>query len=318
MTEKTANAWKNIRRIGLFDSGVGGLSVLRSLVSHPDRQGEKQFVYIGDALRCPYGDRPARQISSYVKQITNWLMQQDIEAIVMACNTSAAVSKDDLVSYSPFPVFDLLQPTASYIADKGARKVGVMATNSTVSKKAFSKAIKKIDSSIEVIEIGCPLLVPIVEAGLTDAPEAQEALKPYVKELVGKSVDAIIYGCTHYPFLAPAIDAVVASLTEFRPLMIDPADCLAIALSGRSKENGSEELRIHDNGKMSADAYQSCRFATTGDAESFARIGSRCLKQNISPVESVTVNDLQAASVWRRTAEALLQPPIQLTPEAVS
>src|SRR5579883_2686978 len=129
MIETTESSWTNIKRIGLFDSGFGGLSVLRSLVSRLYKPDEKQFVYIGDTLRCPYGDRPARQISSYVKQISGWLLQQKIDAIVVACNTSAAASGEELLSYSPVPVFDLLEHTASFVAARKLSRVGVMATN---------------------------------------------------------------------------------------------------------------------------------------------------------------------------------------------
>lgn len=307
--------WRNIKRIGLFDSGVGGLSVLRSLVSRLDQSGEKEFVYIGDTLRCPYGDRPGRQITSYVKQLTSWLLKHDIDAIIMACNTSTAAGKDELVRYSPVPVLDLIDPTAALIAQRGIKKVGVLATAATARKQAFSSIIHSIDPTIKVTEIGCPLLVPVVEAGLGDAHEAQEALKPYVRELIDNEVEAIVYGCTHYPFLDTALKNVLSSMGNYPALIIDPADCLASDLSGKS--TGAVALQ--------PDAFASTRFATTGDAETFGRIASRCLKQNVGQVESVTLSELTAAFVLRRlqkraiAAAAPVPAPIPLiTPEAVS
>lgn len=316
MIGSTSYQWKNIRRIGLFDSGVGGLSVLRSLVDRVSSADEKEFVYIGDALRCPYGDRPAKQISTYVKQLSNWLLQQQIDAIVMACNTSAAVSKEEVLNNCPVPVFDLLESTANFVSQRGIGKVGVMATNSTASRKAFTKAIQNVDSSIQVTEIGCPLLVPVVEAGLTEAPDAQDALRPYVTELLNQEVDAIIYGCTHYPFLSSALHQLMSTMTANAPLTIDPADCLANVLSGYSVGGNANN----------ADAYSNTRFVTTGDAEKFARLGSRCLKQNIGPVGTVTLTELRAAGVWRKmvqTAQTIVpaassSPVIQFSPEAAS
>lgn len=308
MIQCSGLTWRNIKRIGLFDSGVGGLSVLRSLVSRMDESGEKEFVYIGDTLRCPYGDRAVKQINSYVKQLSSWLLQHNIDAIIMACNTSAAAGKDELVSYSPVPVLDLVGPTAAHIAHRGIKKVGVMATASTARKKAFTSAIHSIDPTIAVTEIGCPLLVPVVEAGLAETTEAQEALKPYVRELMAADVEAIVYGCTHYPFLDSALKQVLQNLTAFPALTIDPADCLASVLSGKASGN------MH----AQADAFVSSRFATTGDADTFARIAGRCLKQNVAPVASVSASELTAAFLLRRLQTQTLPTPIQLAPEAVS
>jgi len=312
MIQCSGLTWRTIKRIGLFDSGVGGLSVLRSLVNRLEHGTEKEFFYIGDTLRCPYGDRPARQVTSYVKQLTSWLLQHNIDAIIMACNTSTAAGKADLVNYSPVPVLDLIDPTAALIAQRGIKKVGVIATAATARKKAFTRQIQSLDPTIQVTEIGAPLLVPVVEAGLGDAIEAQEALKPYVRELMESGVEAIVYGCTHYPFLDSALKQVLQSQTAYAPLIIDPAECLASAISGKSTPSPVTQ----------PDAFVlSTKFATTGDAETFGRIAGRCLKENIGPVQSVSLSELTAAFVLRRiqkTAAPVLPTPIQLAPEAVS
>jgi glutamate racemase len=307
MIQCSGLTWRNIQRIGLFDSGVGGLSVLRSLVSRLEHGSEKEFVYIGDTLRCPYGDRPVKQVNSYVKQLTSWLLQHNIDAIVMACNTSAAAGKNELVEYSPVPVLDLLDPTASFIAQRGIKKVGVIATVGTANKKAFSSTIKSIDPTIAVTEIGCPLLVPVVEGGLADSLEAQAALRPYVQELIENEVEAIVYGCTHYPFLDSALKAVLNE-TAYPALIIDPADCLATTLSGKS----TAALQ------WQADSFASTKFATTGDAETFAHVASRCLKQNIGPVASVSMSELAASFVLRKLHKPSMPTPINLASEAVS
>lgn len=305
MIQCSGLTWRNIQRIGLFDSGVGGLSVLRSLVSRLDQAGEKEFVYIGDTLRCPYGDRPVKQVNSYVKQLTSWLLQHNIDAIVMACNTSAAAGKDELVAYSPVPVLDLLDPTAAFIAQRGIKKVGVIATAGTAKKKAFTSTIKSLDHSISVTEVGCPLLVPVVEGGLADSTAAEDALRPYVQELMDNEVEAIVYGCTHYPFLDSALKSVL-NQSSYPALIIDPADCLATAISGKSTST------LH----WQTDSFASTKFATTGDGETFARVASRCLKQNIGPVASVSMSELAASFVLRKLHA--MPTPIQLASEAVS
>lgn len=250
--------------------------MLRSLtgVCRPDTD----FIYIGDTLRCPYGDRSAEEIASFVDQLTAWLINQGADAIVMACNTSAARAKKQARRESPVPTFDLLTPTAWHIATSGMKKVGVLATASTAQSHAFARSINVLADDIEVIEVGCPLLVPVVEAGLSKSKEAVEALRVYVLELIEASVEAIIYGCTHYPFLEAALKKVLRKFAPYEIAIINPADLLAEGLGRQSV--------------MTAASYENTLFVTTGDAETFTSIASQCLETKIHNVANLPLSKL--------------------------
>lgn len=252
-------------RIGLFDSGVGGLSVLRHLAALP---GKRDFVYLGDTARCPYGNRDAAEITMYVDQIVRWLLKQDVEAIVMACNTSAAIAYNVAQQISSVPVYDLISPTALYTAALGGR-AGVMATASTARSRAFSRAIKAVAPQKEVVEYGCPDLVPLIESGNTETSARQKVLQPYVQQLAKDGVKELILGCTHFPFLRRDIE----SLTRGKVTIIDPAEVLS-GLSGQ------------------CEGHLSCRFYVTGDPQAFARAASVCLEQSIADVQVVSVEQL--------------------------
>jgi glutamate racemase len=194
-------------RVGLFDSGVGGLSVLRQLQTFAASGGQDiNFVYFGDTARCPYGNRTAGEISAYVHEIISWLNRQNVDAIVMACNTSAALAHESACASTTVPILDLISPTASY-AIQSATKIGVMATASTVRSKAFSKAIQSLNPALEVIEVGCPELVPIVESGRFEDPATSVILSRYIKEFQDQEIDALILGCTHFPLSAKSDSA---------------------------------------------------------------------------------------------------------------
>ncbi|MBK9142976.1 MAG: glutamate racemase [Candidatus Melainabacteria bacterium] len=268
------------RRVGLFDSGLGGLSVLRSLAGVTGQ--EREFIYIGDTLRCPYGDRSPEEIVAFVNQLTAWLELEGADAIVMACNTSAAHAASELEKRSSVPVFDLVTPTAAYLAGSGLRKVGVIATASTASSHAFANSVRRLTDRVEILETGCPLLVPVVEAGLCRGKEAVEALRVYVLDLIAAGVEAIVYGCTHYPFLEEALLEVLRTHADRDIRIINPADILATSL-GAEVTFGTPD-------------YGGTRFMTTGDAETFASIASLCLEANIDDVHNLPLPELLAAA----------------------
>ena len=309
-----ATSWSRIRKIGLFDSGLGGLSVLRSFLARPESRG-KEFIYVGDTLRCPYGDRPEEEISLFVRQMASWLLQQDIDLLVMACNTSAALVRDELIACSAAPVLDLLESTAGYIGGSALKNVGVIATASTARRQAFTKSIKASAPNVDVVEIGCPLLVPVVEAGLADSDEALNALRPYVEQLLQAGVDSIVYGCTHYPFLENSLRRALKELNAEHVEVIDPAEQLTGALFGARPmlvpiENENETTR---------------RLVTTGDANNFARIASRCLGYDIGEASSISIKELQTALTWQTSRNSSgsgkdVSAPMstQLSPGAVS
>ena len=259
------------QRVGLFDSGLGGLTVLSSLLSKPDLK-EKEFLYLGDTNRCPYGSRPYEEIKLFVNQLAEWLVQEGADAIVMACNTSAALVGVEMKVVSPVPVYNLLDITAEYIKAIGFERVGIISTETTARTKAFSKAIAKAKSPASVIEFGCPELVPVVENGLANSKKAEEALMPYVRELVRQDVEAIVFGCTHYPFLRAALNRTIRKLTDKTIVAIDPSEILA------------SELSVYKNGFNHPFDLSGLKvsLATTGNAARFAEKAAILLNQDAS------------------------------------
>jgi glutamate racemase len=264
------NQLTRFKRIGLFDSGVGGLSVLRRLAELPE-SASRSFVYLGDTARCPYGNRSAEEIALFVGQIVKWLQRLEVEAIVMACNTSAAMARTAADNIATVPVFDLIEPTAEAVAELRGR-LGVMATASTVRSRAFSNAIAAKNSKADVIEYGCPDLVPFVESGRIETEECNAVLSRYVERLRADAVETVILGCTHFPFLRRSLER----LSENHITFVDPAQIL----SGTTGAERPPEYR--------------CDLYVTGDPASFTRAAQIC--QGDMPFHSkhIAIEELEA------------------------
>ena len=273
---------RTCKKIGLFDSGLGGLSVLRKLADlssagtpistevQPIRT--RQFFYLGDTARCPYGDRNSSEIVSFVHEIISWLTISGAEAIVMACNTSAATSLEAARKISDLPIFDLITPTAQTVAELGL-KVGVMATASTIRSKAFSKSIHSFAPQLPVVEMACPDLVPLVESGRISEDATISILKGYIDKMQKEGVEALILGCTHFPFFVP----ILRELVKDQMLIVDPAQVLADLVYG-------DDVRTPFN--------DACKIFVTGDAFQFARTAEICLGYNIGTISSVNVEEV--------------------------
>lgn len=195
------------RPIGVFDSGVGGLSVLSQLMANFP---EESFVYLGDTARLPYGSKSSQTIARYVTQNINYLVNnQDIKAVVVACNSASTVINDVKIE-SPIPIFGVIRPgaRAAYEITKN-QKVAVWATRATIAKGSYAKALEEFNPKIKVTSIACPLLVPIVEEGLWQGPITDAVVDLYLQELSESDVDTLILGCTHYPFLRETIESRV-------------------------------------------------------------------------------------------------------------
>lgn len=327
---------RTTKRIGLFDSGVGGLSVLRHLVTVTQGEGF-EFVYLGDAARCPYGNRAKVEIAAFVDEIVSWLTSFQLDSVVMACNTSAAVAKEAaLQAASGLPglkVFDLIEPTAEWLVANPPKSIGVMSTINTANSQAFSKALASKGYQGSVQELGCPKLVPLIESGRLGEADCEAALRlaltEYLRILAG--VDALILGCTHFPFVADRIESIVASeLKELYPdglKLIDPAHALAYQLLGHDAppfavpsavpsaalntvlntvpvaDLSSDSTRdvICDvagglpTGSVNDYRTDAFRFFTTGNVTDFAIAASRCLGAEIGTVQKLEVAELEAA-----------------------
>jgi len=279
---------RTCKRVGLFDSGVGGLTVLHELaklktvhLASGSGKGNggylpRQFIYLGDTARCPYGDRSPKEIVSFVTEIVAWFMNVGVDGIVVACNTSASVALESVRELSTVPVFDLITPTAGYVAKLG-RKVAVMATAATAKSRAFSKAIYRLAPDLEVLDIPCPDLVPIVESGRISHAETIATLANYANVLMREKAEVLVWGCTHFPFLAEPLAKLIA--TEI--LMVDPAKVLLGILEPKADQRVGEE-----------DGRVDCAIYVTGDPANFTRTASVCLGYVPGTVHGITIDEL--------------------------
>jgi len=211
--------------LGVRDSGVGGLTVARELRK---RIPNARLLYFADTAHVPYGDKPVEQIQHFALSISRFLLEEGADAIVFACNTTSAYALDlARASFPTTPVFGVIEPGARLAAKRGQR-IGVLATQATVSSGVYSRSLQEINSSLQVEEVACPAFVPLVEAQQTWGREAREACRHYLAPLQRFGADTVILGCTHYPLLLPALREV-APLVRF----IDPATALAEEVAAR-------------------------------------------------------------------------------------
>lgn len=234
----------------------------------PERQFE--FIYVGDTARCPYGNRTPDEIKQFVTQIISFLANKDVDHVVMACNTSAAVALDHARRISPVPVHDIISPAARFVATN-FRNIGVMATQSTAKSAAFSTKIGYHSKEARVLELGCPNLVPLVESGDIYSEHAKAVLIEYTSKMEEAEAEAIILGCTHFPFLARAIrDLLPANVA-----LIDPAELLAQQIAHDLGLGISRELLLDTIPEIHC--HHTSTFFTTGSASAFAQNAAVCL-----------------------------------------
>ena len=264
------------RAIGFFDSGVGGLTVLREVVR---RLPAESTIYLGDNARTPYGPRSDDEVRRFSAECLDELAARDVKAIVVACNTSSAIALPSLRLRYDVPILGVVRPGASAaaIATRN-RRVGVIATQATVRSRAYFQAIKEEDPFIEVLEHATPDLVPLVEAGHLDGGLVEDVVRTSVAPLLqpGQNIDTLLLGCTHYPLLGPVIRRVVGPAMA----VIDSASATASALAGL--------LEIHGL-QATADGQAHHVQLTTGDVERFSQIADRLFDSYFARVEPVAV-----------------------------
>jgi len=193
--------------IGVFDSGIGGLTVVKRLFSTLPREN---IVYFGDTARVPYGSKSNSTVIEYSIQDTNFLLSKNVKAVVVACNTASSIAIDELRKRFDVPVIGMIDPGSSMaVSETRNNKIGVIGTRATISNRAYSTSIKMINPEIEVIEKACPLFVPVAEEGWVNHKATYEIAEEYLKELREKDIDTLVLGCTHYPILAEVIQKVI-------------------------------------------------------------------------------------------------------------
>lgn len=262
--------------IGVFDSGVGGLTVVRAL---RERLPHESIVYLGDTARLPYGTKSAESIVRYATQATDHLVSRGIKLLVVACNTASAVSLDPISArFAPLPVIGVVEPGAAAAVASGGKRHLVLATESTVRRHAYARAIHALDPQAEVAEQACSLFVALAEEGWTDGPIADAVAAQYATDaMVGSArPDTVVLGCTHFPLLAAAVRKAVGP----GPTVLDSATTTA--------ERVALELVARNLATDSSTRGQLTLLATDG-ADRFARVGSRFLGEAVqsSDVELV-------------------------------
>ena len=209
----------NNRPIGIFDSGVGGLSVFAELIQLlPD----ENYIYFGDTLNLPYGNKSFEELVSITSNIFDFFKSKNVKAVVMACNTTSATAYDALKSKYDFKIYPIVQNVSKQIALKNYSKIGVLATNATINSHAYKKEIQKYNPNVQVFEHPCPNWVNIVEHELQMENDSREDIKFHLNEVLKHNPEKIILGCTHYPYL-------INILSEFAPenIFINPAKYFA-------------------------------------------------------------------------------------------
>ncbi len=210
---------KNNLPIGFFDSGVGGLTVLKEVKR---LMPNENFIYFGDTLHVPYGDKTKEQLLSYSKNILNFFEPKECKAVVMACNTTSSTIYEDIKNKYNFKLYPVVQSVAKILAGLNIDRLGIFATKATINSGAYGKEISKYNNKMQVFGQYCPQWVKIVENNLSDTPECIEIIKTDLEKMLKNNPQKIVLGCTHYPYLLPI-------LTQFasKDLFIDPAKDLA-------------------------------------------------------------------------------------------
>ncbi len=235
--------------LGIFDSGLGGLTVLRAV---RERLPGEDILYYADQAHVPYGDRSNAELTVLLAHNVAYLEACGVDAIVMGCNTSCAVASERGWPASRVPILDLIDAAAAEVAASGARRVGVVATAATVRSGAYARAIRRHDCTIDVQEVAAPRLVPLVESGVLSGPVARAAVTEVSAGFAGR-LDALVLGCTHYPLLAAEFTVVLDGVTQH-----DPAQAQARRVDGMLRERAR---RISGT----------TRYVTTGAVEPYRR-----------------------------------------------
>lgn len=271
-------------RIGLFDSGIGGLTVLREIYR---QLPQESILYFADTARLPYGTRSQEEILQFVREILDWMSAQGVKMIIMACNTSSALALDVVRREYELPILGLILPGARAAVRQG-KQIGVIATPATAASNAYRQAIQEIDSTAKVWQVGCPEFVPLIEQNLIYSPYTKEVAQSYLQPLFRKKIDTLVYGCTHYRHL----DGVIRSLLPSSVKIIDPAEEIAIAAE---KELG---LMGFKSNKLPLPT----RFCVSGSPRQFAQLSRQwlgCLPR----VEKIYLRESSLPSMTLRPIE---------------
>lgn len=267
------------RPIGVFDSGVGGLTVAREIMRQLPNE---RIVYFGDTARVPYGNKSKETITKFSRQITRFLQTQEVKAIVVACNSASACALDALEQEVELPIVDVVKPGAkTAIRATKNGKIGVIATEATIGSGIYSRYIKENDPNARVLSKACPLFVPLVEEGLWEDPVTDEIAGRYLTELIDVGIDTLILGCTHYPIIRSTIGRIMGDGVT----LVNPAYETARELKQLLQENGLESE--HRPG-LGTELY---RFFVSDAADKFQKFANSILTYGILSAKVINIDE---------------------------
>ncbi len=272
--------------IGIFDSGVGGLTVYRAL---HEKLPNERFVYLGDTARVPYGTKSLATVERYAIENSQFLAMRGIKILVVACNTASALALPKIRECIGLEVVGVIGPGArravEVTKEKPAAKIGVIATEATIASRAYAEAIRRASVSAEIVEAACPLFVPLAEENWTNEPETRSIAAKYLRNICEKEVDALVLGCTHYPILREIIQHTVGE----RVALIDSGEATAAEVKTllETKNLASDTLPPREIKRRLGDDLD--HFYVTDAAERFARVAERFLGVKPAKLEAVEV-----------------------------
>lgn len=265
--------------VGVFDSGVGGLTVVREIMRQIPNE---KIVYFGDTARVPYGSKSKETVTRYSRQIVRFLRDQDVKAIVVACNTASAYALDEIEREVALPMIGVVKPGAKVAAQVTSNgKIGVIGTEGTINSSIYTRYIKEINPQASVIGKACPLFVPLVEEGLLQDPVTDEIAKRYLTELIDIGIDTLILGCTHYPLIRSTVGRIMGESVNLVNPAYETARELKELLEAENMLN-DEEAKLGDN------RY---RFFVSDAAEKFKHFANSIIKYGILSAKTIHIEE---------------------------
>ncbi len=267
--------------VGVFDSGVGGLTVAREIMRNLPNE---HIVYFGDTARVPYGSKSKDTIVRYSRQIIRFLKTQDIKAIVIACNTASALALDEVEKELDIPIIGVIKAGARVaVASTRNQRIGVIGTESTINSHLYEKLIREENPAISVYEKACPLLVPLVEEGWLKDPVTKEVTQRYLEELLEKEIDTLILGCTHYPLLRSLIRELVGEQIT----LVNPAYETAKELEMLLKREQLDRPATPEDVPVT----EPYRFFVSDMAEKFGRFANSILPYDVETIRQIHIEE---------------------------
>ncbi|MFC4160962.1 glutamate racemase [Chitinimonas lacunae] len=260
------------RPIGVFDSGIGGLTVTRALM---ERLPFEDIVYFGDTARVPYGVKSVATIEQFSLQMVDFLLRHEVKMLVIACNTIAAVADAKVRAHAGIPVLDVIDAgSRNAVTATRSRSIGVMATPTTVNSNAYARGIHALDAEMRVYSQACPLLVPLVEEGWLEHPVTRLTAQEYLKPVLAEGVDTLVLGCTHYPLLKPLLAELAGPSVALVDSAVSVAEQAARTLAELDLATPNREMAHY-------------RYYVTDIPLRFQTVGERFLGRSLQHLEMV-------------------------------